>query len=154
MHTTSAVARAATTVLVALAVASTLLPSGCARRHDVAAELEVQIESYRKAPSDALAARIDASFARLDAEVAEIRADAEAKSGDAKAAALARADALEEKGSALRKSYYGARVDAAANAAKEAVKQFGASVGKGIESAGEKMKNALGGDGEKAAQPD
>ena len=48
------------------------------------------------------------------------------------------------------KYYYGARVDAAANAAKEAVKQFGASVGKGLESAGEKMKNALDGDGQEA----
>lgn len=147
---TKLISRAASTVLAALLLATALLPAGCTRRHDVAAELEAQIASYRQEPSDARAARIDASFARLDADVAEIRADAEAKSGAAKDAALARADALEARGSELRKSYYGARVDAAANAAKEAVKQFGASVGKGLESAGEKMKNALGGDGQAA----
>ena len=45
-------------------------------------------------------------------------------------AALARADALEEKGRALRKGYDGARV-AAANAAKGAVKQFGVPHGRG-----------------------
>jgi outer membrane murein-binding lipoprotein Lpp len=134
-----------TRLLVALAVVATFLPSGCARRSDVA-DLESQIERYRKDPSDALASRIDASFARLDADVAEIRADAAAKGGEAKAAALARADALEERGRALRTSYYAARVEAATDAAKDAVKQFGASVGKGIEDAGEKMKNALGGD--------
>jgi len=140
---------AASTFLGVLLLAIALLSPGCTRRHDVAAELETQIASYRQEPSDARAARIDASFARLDADVAEIRADAEAKSGAAKDAALARADALETKGSELRKSYYGARVDAAAKAAKEAVKQFGASVGKGLESAGEKMKSALG-DGQAA----
>lgn len=149
---TKLTSRATVTFLGVLLFAIALLPPGCARRHDVAAELEAQISSYRQDPSDARASRIDASFARLDADVAEIRADAEAKSGAAKDAALARADALEAKGSELRKGYYGARVDAAANAAKQAVKQFGASVGKGLESAGEKMKSALGGDDEKAAQ--
>lgn len=131
--------------LVAVLVGLTL-PVACARRHDVAVELEAEIARYRTDPSDALAARIDASFAHLDAQVAEIRADEATKTGDAKAAAEARADALEKQGSELRKKYYDARVDVAADAAKNAVKQFGASVGKTIEDAGAKMKNALGGD--------
>ena len=131
-------------VLLALTAAS-LATSACTRRHDTVAELEVQIQRYRKDPSDALASRIDADFARLDADVAEIRADAATKPDEARSAALARADALAEKGGQLRKEYYSARVAVAGDAAKNAVKQFGASVGKSIEDAGEKMKNALGG---------
>ena len=130
-------------VLVAL-MGGSLFPA-CTRRHDAVAELEVQIERYRKDPSDALAARIDASFARLDADVAEIRADAATKSDEAKAAALARADALEAKGGELRKQYYTARVDRAAEAAKSAVQEFGQKMGKGLESAGKKIQGALGG---------
>jgi hypothetical protein len=123
-------------------------PLGCASRRDTAAELEAQIARYRKEPSDALARRIDASFAQLDADVAEIRADADAKTGAAKEAALARADALEQRGAELRKEYYAARVDVAAEAAKNAVKQFGVNVGEGLERAGEKVKDALGGKSE------
>jgi hypothetical protein len=129
-----------------LLVAAVASPFGCSSRHDTAAELEVQIARYRKEPSDALATRIDASFARLDADVAEIRADAETKSGAAKESALARADALEQRGAELRKEYFGARVDVAADAAKNAVKQFGNKVGEGLETAGEKVKDALGGE--------
>jgi len=146
MRTSHRTFRLVTLLSMLVALLSAALPTACSRRHDVASELEAQIARYRKEPSDALAARIDASFARLDADVAEIRADATTKTGEAQTAALARADALEAKGSELRKSYYGARVDAAAEAAKTAVKQFGASVGKSIEDAGEKMKDALGGE--------
>jgi hypothetical protein len=141
-------ARPRSWILVAflLAIAALSSPLGCASRHDTAAELEVQIARYRTEPSDALASRIDASFARLDADVAEIRADAETKTGAAKESALARADALEQRGAELRKSYFGARVDVAADAAKNAVKQFGSKVGEGLETAGETVKNALGGE--------
>jgi hypothetical protein len=133
-------------LLVLLAsTAASLAMSSCSPRHDPAAELEVQIARYRKDPSDALASRIDADFARLDADVAEIRAEAATKTDEARAAAVARADALEQKSGALRKEYYSARVAVVGDAAKNAVKQFGASVGKSIEDAGEKMKNALGG---------
>jgi Skp family chaperone for outer membrane proteins len=149
MRTRKPLSRLMTLLPVLAALVAGALLTACPRRHDVAAELEAQIARYRTEPSDTLAARIDASFARLDADVAEIRADAATKTGEAQAAALARADALEAKGSELRKSYYGVRVDVAAEAAKNAVKQFGASVGKTIEDAGSKMKDALDG-GEKA----
>lgn len=134
------------TVLAVLAVlASVTFSTGCTRPHDTAAELKVQIERYRKDPSDALAARIDASFAQLDADVAEIRADAQTKTGEAKSAALARADRLQERGSELRKDYYAARVDQAGEAAKKAVQEFGEKFGKSLEHAGEKIQGAMGG---------
>jgi hypothetical protein len=135
-------------VLVSLLLAAVaVLPAACSRPTDVPAEIEAQIEAYRKEPSDLLQTRIEASFAKLDAEIAEIRAGAGAKTGAAKDEALAQADALSARASELRKSWYGARFGAASDAAKEAVKQLGVTIGKGIESAGEKMKNAIAGEG-------
>ena len=122
-----------------------LLPAACSRPTDIPAEIEAQIEAYRKEPSDALQSRIEASFAKLDAEIAEIRADADTKTGAAKDEALAKADALSARASELRKSWYGARFGAASDAAKEAVKQLGATIGKGIESAGQSVKGAFDG---------
>jgi F0F1-type ATP synthase epsilon subunit len=103
MRTSQRVSRLAAILPVLLALVGVSLLSACPRRSDTVAEIEVELARYRKDPSDALASRIDASFARLDADVAEIRADAATKSDEAKAAALARADALEAKGSELRK---------------------------------------------------
>lgn len=123
------------------------LPVGCSRPTDLPAQIEAQIEAYRKEPSDALQSRIEASFAKLDAEIAEIRADAETRTGAAKDEALAKADALSARSGELRKSWYGARFAAAGEAAKNAVKQLGVTLGQGLESAGEKMKSAIGGDG-------
>ena len=122
-----------------------LLPVACSRPTDLPAEIEAQVEAYRKEPSDALQSRIEASFAKLDAEIAEIRASAETKTGAAKDETLAKADALSTRASDLRKSWYGARFGAASDAAKEAVKQLGATIGKGIESAGQSVKNAFDG---------
>lgn len=122
-----------------------LLPVACSRPTDLPAEIEAQVEAYRKEPSDALQSRIEASFAKLDAEIAEIRADADTKTGAAKDEALAKADALSARASELRKSWYGARFGAASDAAKEAVKQLGATIGKGIESAGQSVKGAFDG---------
>lgn len=130
-----------------LLAAVAVLPAACSRPTDVPAEIEAQIAAYRKEPSDALQTRIEASFAKLDAEIAQLRADAEAKTGAAKDETIARADALAARASELRKSWYGARFGAASDAAKEAVKQLGVTIGKGIESAGEKMKNAIAGEG-------
>lgn len=133
-----------------------LLPTACSRPTDVPAEIEAQIEAYRKEPSDALQSRIEASFAKLDAEIAEIRADADTKTGAAKDETLAKADALSARASELRKSWYGARFGAASDAAKEAVKQLGATIGKGIESAGQSVKNAFDGNkdaGDTGGQP-
>jgi hypothetical protein len=132
-----------------LAAGLCVLAASCTRRGDVAAEIAAQIAAYEKEPSDALQARIEASFARLDAEVAELRADAETRTGAAKDEALAKADALAARGSELRKKFYAARFGAASEAAKNAVKQLGVTLGKGLESAGEKMKDALGGDANK-----
>lgn len=129
-----------------LLAAVAVLPAACSRPTDIPAEIETQIEAYRKEPSDALQTRTEASFAKLDAEIAQLRADAEAKTGAAKDETLAKADALAARASELRKSWYGARFGAASDAAKEAVKQLGVTIGKGIESAGEKMKNAIAGD--------
>ena len=67
-----------------------LLPVACSRPTDLPAEIEAQVEAYRKEPSDALQSRIEASFAKLDAEIAEIRADADTKTGAAKDEALAK----------------------------------------------------------------
>lgn len=136
-----------TLLLAALAV----LPGACSRPTDIPAEIEAQIEVYRKEPSDALQTRIDASFAKLDAEIAELRADAETKTGTAKDETLARADTLSARATELRKSWYGARFGAASDAAKNAVKQLGVTIGQGIESAGQKMKDAIAGDGKKDA---
>jgi hypothetical protein len=132
-----------------LAAGLCVLAASCTRHTDVAAEIEAQIEAYKMEPSDALQSRIEASFARLDAEVAEMRADAETKTGPARDETLGKADALAARGSELRKRFYAARFGAASEAAKNAVKQLGVTIGKGLESAGEKMKDALGGDGTK-----
>lgn len=134
-----------------LAAGLCVLVASCTRRGDVAAEIAAQIEAYEKEPSDALQARIEASFARLDAEVAELRADAESKTGAARDQTLAKADALAARGSELRKKFYAARFGAASEAAKNAVKQLGVTLGKGLESAGEKVQDALGGAGKKDA---
>lgn len=134
-------------LLVSLLLAAVaVLPAACSRPTDIPAEIEAQIEAYRKEPSDLLQSRIEASFAKLDAEIAQIRADAETKTGSAKEEALAKANALSARASELRKSWYGARFGAASDAAKEAVKQLGATIGQGIESAGKKMKDAIAGD--------
>lgn len=140
-------------ILLSLLVAAGLcvIVTACTRHTDVAAEIEAQIEAYKKEPSDLLQTRIEASFARLDAEVAEMRADAETRTGAAKDETLAKADALEARGSELRKRFYAARFSAAGEAAKNAVKQLGVTLGQGLESAGEKMKDALGGNGKKDA---
>jgi len=133
--------------LVVLALAAlAALPAACSRPTDVPAEIEAQIEAYRKEPSDAQQSRIEASFAKLDAEVAELRADAGTRTGNAKDETFAKADALSARASELRRSWYGARFAAAGDAAKNAVKQLGVTIGKGIESAGEKMKSAIAGD--------
>lgn len=123
------------------------LPVACSRSTDLPAQIDAQIQAYRKEPSDALQSRIEASFAKLDAEIAEIRADAETRTGAAKDDALAKADALSAREGELRKSWYGARFAAAGDAAKNAVKQLGVTLGQGLESAGQKMKSAIGGDG-------
>lgn len=142
-------------LLVSLLLAGlAILPAACSRPTDIPAEIEAQIQAYRKEPSDALQSRVEASFAKLDAEIAEMRADAETRTGAAKDEAVAKADALAARESELRKSWYGARFGAASDAAKNAVKQLGASIGKGLESAGEKMKNALGDDEKKDAADD
>jgi hypothetical protein len=139
-------------VLVPLLLAAlAVLPVACSRPTDIPAEIQAQIEVYRKEPSDALQTRIEASFAKLDAEIAELRADAETKTGTAKDDALAKADALSAHASELRKSWYGARFGAASDAAKNAVKQLGVTIGQGIESAGQKMKDAIAGDGKNDA---
>lgn len=134
-----------------LLAALALLPAACSRPTDIPAEIQAQIEVYRKEPSDALQTRIEASFAKLDAEIAEMRADAETKTGTAKDETLAKADALSARASELRKSWYGARFGAASDAAKNAVKQLGVTIGQGIESAGQKMKDAIAGDETKEA---
>ena len=133
-------------LLVSLLLAAVaVLPAACSRPTDIPAEIEAQIEAYRKEPSDLLQSRIEASFAKLDAEIAQIRADAETKTGSAKEEALAKANALSARASELRKGWYGARFGAASDAAKEAVKQLGATIGKGIESAGQSAKGAFDG---------
>jgi Skp family chaperone for outer membrane proteins len=129
------------------------LPAACSRSTDLPAQIDAQIQAYRAEPSDALQSRIEASFAKLDAEIAELRADAETRTGAAKDDALAKADALSARAGELRKSWYGARFAAAGEAAKNAVKQLGVSLGQGLESAGQKMKSAIGGD-EKGAGAD
>lgn len=135
-------------LLAALLLAALVVwPVACARSTDLPAQIAAQIEAYRNEPSDALQSRIEASFAKLDAEIAEIRADAETGTGAAKGDALAKADALSARASELRKSWYGARFAAAGEAAKNAVKQLGVTLGQGLESAGAKMKSAIGGDG-------
>jgi len=147
VQTTLRAVRGKASLLVALALLSLTAAPGCSRRDDpmvTIERLDSQIESYGQEPSDATAARIDATFAKLEAEIAAMRADAEAETGETRTKTLARAEALEARGAALRKTYYAARVGAATDAAKAAVKQFGASVGKTLEAAGEKMKNALG----------
>jgi len=132
--------------LLAVVLAAPLV--GCSRPKGAETEgrIAAQIEQYRREPSDELAARIDASFARLDAEIAELRADAQGKTGEARTADEARAEELSEKRAALRKEYYGARVETAAEAAKGAAKKLGESLGKALEQAGEKLQGAVGDD--------
>ncbi|MEW6271564.1 MAG: hypothetical protein AB1689_19960 [Thermodesulfobacteriota bacterium] len=130
-------------LLVLLAVAALGGLGGCSRGEDSAEKVEAEIARYRREPSDALAARIDASFAQLDADIARIRAEAEQEEGEDRTEHLARAAALEERRDGLRKDYYAARVERAAEAAKSAAKQLGESVGKGLESAGKKIQEAV-----------
>jgi hypothetical protein len=142
-----AVRRLLAAILVLVASSLPVALAGCSRGEDSAAKLEAEIARYRREPSDALASRIDASFAQLDADIARLRADAEDKQGEDKAEELARADQLEQRRDALRKDYYSARVERAAEAAKSAAKQLGESIGKGLEDAGQKLQDAVGGSG-------
>jgi hypothetical protein len=101
------------------------------------------IAAYRKAPSDAAAARVDASLARLDAEIAELRAKSASGAGGAE-----EADHLEEARGELRKQYLAAKLEAAGGAARSALEAAGRSLGDQLEKAGKNLKDAVGG-GEK-----
>jgi hypothetical protein len=121
-----------------------LLALACGpREQPTASELRTAIEQYRKSDDgDADETRIDVLFARLDAQIAQLRAEAAAADGDTREEFTRRADTLEAERTELQQAWTDARVARAGAAAEDAIQAVGDAVGRSLESAGKKLRDA------------
>ncbi len=107
-------------------------------------ELREDLTTWRADPSDANAAQVEAAFAHLEADIATLRAEALRTDGEARADAQARAAELERTRNELRAEFTREQVRKVADAAQDAVRAMGASIGKGLEEAGKRLREAAG----------
>lgn len=112
--------------------------------HDVA-HVEEALAEYRDDPSPAAAAEVDAAFARLDAKIAALRAEALREDEDDRAEIETRIAELDARRTALRRESVDAGMKAAGAAAGDALRSIGESLGKQLEEAGRKLREAASG---------
>lgn len=117
----------------------------------VADRLRADIAAYAKDPSDAHRAEIEADFARMDAEIAALRADAAQKSGSAREPTERQIAALERTRDDLHGEFLRTEARLVGDATKKAVRSVGEEIGRGLEEAGKRMREAAGG---KVSPPD
>lgn len=124
------------------------LMTGCCGGERASADVEHVEETlaeYRHDPSPAAAADVEAAFARLDAKIAAMRAEALREDEDDRAELDARVAELEARRSALRRESVDAGMRAAGAAAGDALRNIGESLGKQLEEAGRKLREAASG---------
>ena len=130
----------------ALVGVSIVVACGCSRTdtvgRDAVETLEMRIAAYETSPSPALAADVEVAFAALDGEIARLEAQAARAGGEAKRADEKRAEELGEVRYDLRNRYARAIVAAKVDAAGEAVRSVGESIGRGLKNAGQKLQDA------------
>lgn len=132
--------------VVGLVVLGLLPLAACSRPETprrTADELRAAIEDYRHAEPEATEERVAALFARLDADVAARRADvaeAPAASREPLARELA---AVEQERRELQQAWVAARLARAGATAGDALRGFGETLGRGLEDAGRRLREAL-----------
>jgi hypothetical protein len=125
-----------------------VVAAGCQGPAERAADrARADIAAYAKEPNDARHADVDADFARLEAEIATLRAEAARQDGDARERTEERVAALEGTRDDLRAEYLRAQAHAVTNAAEKAVRSVGETIGRGLEEAGKRIREAAGGKG-------
>jgi hypothetical protein len=109
--------------------------------------LRDDIVAYAKEPSEARRADVDADFARLEAEIAGLRAEAVRQDGAARTRTHERVAALERTRDDLRADYLHAQARAVTDAAESTMRSVGETIGRGLEEAGKRLREAAGGKG-------
>lgn len=128
------------------ALLAAVVMTGCGGGHPCGVEhVEETLAAYREDPSPAAAADVEAAFARLDAEIASLRAEALREDEDDREEIDARVAELEARRSALRRESIDAGMHAAGAAASDALRTIGESLGKQLEEAGRKLREAASG---------
>lgn len=100
------------------------------------------IAAYAKEPNEARRADVDAGFARLDAEIAALRAEAAKQESAERTRTQERVAGLERTRDDLRADYLHAQAQAVTDAAKDTVRSVGESIGRGLEEAGKRLREA------------
>jgi hypothetical protein len=124
-------------------VLALVLAAGCQSAGErAAARLRTDIDAYAAEPSESRRAQVDAGFAHLDAEIATLRAEATRQEAAARSATLAQVAALERRRDDLRADYLRAQARAVTDAAGDAVRSVGETIGRGLEEAGKRLRDA------------
>ena len=136
------------TRVVRFACAVGLVVAGCRGPAERAVErARADIAAYAREPSDARRADVDADFARLEAEIAALRAEAARQDGAARERTHEQVAALERTRDDLHAEYLRAQAHAVTHAAEKAVRSVGETIGRGLEEAGKRIREAAGGKG-------
>lgn len=124
-------------------IAILALVVACAdRERATVEELRVAIERYRQAGTDTDQARIKSLFARLDTDIAALRTETAAAERAARAPLSLRLTTLESERMVLLKAWTEARVARAGAATHNPLRGVGDAVGRGLEGAGRKIRDA------------
>ena len=106
-----------------------LMLTGCGSAPHASDDVRTAIAAYRAHPDDATAAEVEARFAHLDAEIAERRAEAARADAEDRPAEEAAVAAIERTRAELRRDYLSVRMQAVGDAAGDALKEMGRSIG-------------------------
>ena len=124
-------------------VVALVLAAGCQSAGERAAtRLRADLAAYAAEPSDARRAQVDADFARLEAEIAALRAKATRQEDAKRSRTQAEVASLERTRDDLRADYLHAQARAVTDAAEKAMRSVGESIGRGIEEAGKRIRDA------------
>ncbi len=117
---------------------------GCGSDRDVAEDVRTAIAAYGATPTEAAAAEVDARFACFDALIATRRAEAARADADDRAPIDDEVRTLDAERTALRTEYAKVRMQVVGDAASDALKEVGRSIGEGLEAAGRSLREATG----------
>jgi hypothetical protein len=106
-------------------------------------ELRTAIAGYQQGEPEATEDRINALFARLDADIAARRADAAGASASKREPLLRDVEALEQQRRELQQAWITARLTRVGATAGDALRGLGESLGRGLEDAGRRLREAL-----------
>src|SRR4030095_1523500 len=123
-----------------------LLPLAACSRPEAprtADELRAAIADYDQGKPGASEERITALFARLDADIAARRADAAAEPAGSREQLAQQVATLEQGRGGRKEVWIAARRRRVGNAAGEALRGLGETIGRGLEDAGRRLRESL-----------